>query len=185
MILLLLSFQTERDRDAFEYVFQRYKGLMLHKAYSVLRDYMLAEDALSEALLRIYRNIHKIQDPASPQAAAFVVTIVKNVALTMLKKHSREVVEEHAFEKQADEGNLEEQVVAALSSQEIYALVDGLREEYKSVFLLKYAYELSHKEIGELLDISENNVTVRLHRAKQKLQALVNSEGREAQHDNA
>lgn len=53
------------------------------------------------------------------------------------------------------------------------ALVDGLSEELRSVFLLKYAYDLPHKTIGRLLGISENNVNVRLHRAKKKIAALL------------
>ena len=173
-LFLLLTFSSPDERDKFEYIFHKYKKLMLHKAYGILRDLMLAEDAASEAFIRIYKNLHKIENPDSPQTAAFVVTIVKNAALTMLEK-SRDT--EELDEEQGDGLDLEAQVLTQLSTERIFKIVDGLREELKSVFLLKYAHDLSHREIGGLLGISENNVTVRLHRARKSLAELLEKEG--------
>ena len=170
--MLLFSFALEHERDKFEFIFQKYNKLMLHKAYGILNDYSLAEDAASEAFIRIYKNIHKIDDPASNKTIAFVVTIVKNVSLTMLKKEKEHAFQEYDYE-QPDPLDLEEHTLSQLGSEYIYQMLDQLGEEMKSVFLLKYSYDLSHKEIGRLLDISENNVTVRLHRARKKLAALL------------
>ena len=171
-MLLLFTFASEHERDKFEYIFQKYNKLMLHKAYGILKDYSLAEDAASEAFIRIYKNIHKIDDPTDNRAIAFIVTIVKNVALTMLKKEQEHSAQEYDYELQ-DSFDLEEHTISQLGSEYIYQMLDEIGEEMKSVFLLKYAYDLSHKEIGRLLGISENNVTVRLHRAKKKLAALL------------
>lgn len=173
--IMLLSFSSESDRQKFEYVYDKYKNLLLHKAYGILRDRMLAEDAVSEAFLRTYKNIDKIEEPDSNRTVAFLVTIVKNVALTMLKKRksqSAEPLEEWDAALQSGP-TLEDVVASALSADAIYAMVDQLEEEYRSVFLLKYAYDLPHREIGRLLHISENNVTVRLHRVKKKLAAML------------
>ena len=175
-MILVFTFSSERERDKFEYIFQTYKKLMLHKAYSILHDYMLAEDAASEAFIRIYKNLYKIDDPTSKQSIAFIITIVKNVALTMLQREKGAYTEE-LDEKREDNFNLEESTVSQLSSEYIYQIVDKLSEELKGVFLLKYTYGLSHREIGRILGISENNVTVRLHRAKNKLAALLRREG--------
>jgi len=175
-LILILTFSSEQERDKFEYIFQTYKKLMLHKAYGILRDYMLAEDAASEAFIRIYKNLHKIDDPTSNKAIAFIVTIVKNVALTMLQREKNYIFEEFD-ENLEDDFNLEAQTISALSSEDIYKIVDRLGEDLKGVFLLKYAQDLPHREIGRLLGITENNVTVRLHRAKTKLAALLREEG--------
>ena len=175
-MILLFAFASEHERDKFEFIFNKYRRLMLHKAYGILQDYSLAEDAASEAFIRIYKNIHKIDDPASNKTIAFIVTIVKNVSLTMLKKEKEYSVQEPDCEQQ-DSFDLEEYTLSQLGSDYIYQMLDLVGEELKSVFLLKYAYDLSHKEIGRLLDISENNVTVRLHRAKKKLAALLKEGG--------
>ena len=145
---------------------------MLHKAYAILQDYHLAEDAVSEAFIRIHKNIHKIDDPTDNKCVAFIVTIVKNVSLTMLKKEKSHITEEYD-EELANDFNFEEQIISELSSEFIYKTLDKLSEEMKGVFLLRYAHDLSHKEIARILNISENNVTVRLHRAKKKLAELL------------
>ena len=176
VLLLIFTFALAEDRDKFDYIFNKYNKLMLHKAHGILQDYHLAEDAASEAFIRIYKNLHKIDDPDDPKSAAFIITIVKNVSLTMLKQRTSHATEEFDEEQQAD-FNLEEQTLSQLGSEQIYRIVDSLNEELKSVFLLKYSNDLSHKEIGRILGISENNVTVRLHRARNKLAVLIKGGG--------
>ena len=175
-MLLVFTFSSGQERDKFEYIFSKYKNLMLHKAYAVLHDYMLAEDAASEAFIRIYKNIHKIDDPESPRAVAFIITIVKNTALTILKQNRISYIET-LDEQEGDDFNLEESILSEISSERIFTLLDGINEELKSVFLLKYAYDLPHKEIGEMLGITENNVTVRLHRARKAIALILAGEG--------
>ena len=167
-MLIVFTFQTVGDRQKFEMLYSNYKKLLLYKAYGVLKDYQLAEDAVSEAMIRIYRNLDKIEDVDSNKTIAFLVTITKNSALTLLQKVSRQKTEP-VEEDIADRFDLEEHVLSTLSAQTIFTMVNNLNEELKSVFLLKFAYDLSHREIGRMLNITENNVTVRLHRAKKKL----------------
>ncbi len=175
-MLLLLIFSSEGEQDKFTYIYDHYRLLMLRKADAILHSPNLAEDAVSEALIRIYRNLHKISDPASNSAIAFVVTISKNCALTLLQQERRYQPEPEL--ETADYGdNLEQTVVSGLSEQDIYLLTNQLSEELRSVFVLKYAYDYSHREIGQLLGINENNVTVRLHRAKKKLAQLLTEGG--------
>ena len=180
-MFILFTFAIPEQRDAFEYIYTNYKALMLRRAQTILRDPMLAEDAVSEAFIRIYKNIHKIDDPASNRSIAFVMTILKNTALTMLSKERAQYTDfETDFESQkdmADTFDLEQHVLSAVSNERIYELLGSVGEELRSVFLLKYAYDLPHKKIGEMLGISENNVTVRLHRAKKKIASLLEKEG--------
>ena len=175
-MILIFAFSNESDQEKFEYLYQKYKNLLLHKAYDILKDYALAEDAVSEAYIRIYKNLHKIDDPTSNSTIAFVVTIAKNVSLTMLSKEKRMPVEEYD-ETMPDSFDLEENVLAAVSSEQILGIMDQLGEELRSVFLLRYAYDYSLKEVGKLLNISENNAAVRLHRAKKKLAEIVSKIG--------
>ena len=175
-MIILFAFANESDQDKFEYLYMKYKNLLLHKAYDVLKDYELAEDAVSEAYIRIYKNLHKIDDPQSNRSIAFAVTIVKNVSLTMLSRDRRFPVEEYD-ETQPSGFDLEESVLADVSSQQIYEIVEQLGEELRSVFLLRYAYDYSLKEVGSLLNISENNAAVRLHRAKKRLAQIVAEKG--------
>jgi RNA polymerase sigma-70 factor (ECF subfamily) len=171
LILLILTFGTEGEKNKFEYIYAKYKRLLYSKAYGILRDHMMAEDAVSEAMLRVYKNLGKIGDPDGGKSVAFVVTIVKNVSLTMLKRKNSNVTELLQDNSQ-DDFELESDVVSRMSAGEIYCMLKKVNEEYRNVFLLKYAYDMSNKEIGKMMGISPNNVGVLLHRAKKKISVL-------------
>lgn len=167
-MVLFLTFSSTEEKSNFDYIYNTYKKLMLHKAYGILHDYSLAEDAVSEAFIRIYKNIQKIDNPTSKSSIAFVMTIVKNTALTMLKgEKSHEYTELDDVSETSY--TLENKILDQISAEEIIRALDSIGEELKTVFLLKYSRDLSHKQIAGLLGITENNVTVRVHRAKKKL----------------
>ena len=169
----------ESEEDAFLRLYEKYKRLMLRKAAAILGgNVMLAEDAVSEAFIRIYKNMDKIDNPDSGRCAAFIFTIVKNTALT-IRKHeiSPFNTDPESISEQPDEFDLEEQMLSKLSYERLLAILDNIGEELREVFLLKYGYDLSHKEIGKILGITENNVTVRLHRSRVKISKILIKEG--------
>jgi len=169
---MLLTFASENERHKFEYIYEKYKRLLWTKAFDILKDHALAEDAVSEAFIRAYKNLHKIGDADSPQTISFLVVIAKNVAINMYNRQKRVTPIDLAEHDEADDYNMEEEIEIKDEADNAMQLVDQLREELKAVFLLKYAHDLPHKEIARLLGITENNVTVRLHRAKAKLLKL-------------
>ena len=174
-MILVFTFDTVEERDKFDYLYRKYKDLLFYKAWGILHDHMLAEDAVSEAFIRIYRNLEKVEDTDSPRSIAFLTTIVRNTALTILSRTKPEIMEE-PDETIADTLNVEEDVLSSISSEKLFVIIGKLDEQSRNIFLLKYAYDLPHKEIAEQLNITENNVTVKLHRVKKKLSKLVEME---------
>lgn len=170
--MLLLTFSSEGSRDKFEYIYEKYKRLLWVKAFDILKDHALAEDAVSDAFMRVYKNLHKIENSDSPQSISFLVTIVRNVSINIYHRQKRITAIDISEYEEADPFNMEEAVATTDELQTALKLVNSLQEEYRAVFLLKYAHDMSHKEIAEVLGISENNVTVRLHRAKAKITKL-------------
>jgi len=118
--------------------------------------------------------MHKIEDVDSPRTVAFLATITRNCALTLLqrRRHESAGYEPEVFEELADPEDVEQTVLCALTVEEVYALLGQLDELSRNVFLLKYAYDLPHAEIAAQLGLTENNVTVKLHRTRRKLQEL-------------
>ena len=165
----MFAFTSEIDKHKFEYIYEKYKRLLWLKAYEIVKDHALAEDAVSEAYMRAFKHIKKIGDPDLPQSVAYLVTIVRNVAIDIYNRQKRTTSIDIASYDEADDFNLEELIEHRDKATKLISLVDGLREELRAVFLLKYAYDMPHKAIANALGITENNVTVRLHRAKTKL----------------
>lgn len=175
-MLLLLSFATEAEREKFEFLYDKYRRLLFSKAYEVLKDYARAEDAVSEAYIRIYNNLHKIDENDAARTVAFMVTITRNAALTMLAKNRRETPVIYEAEK-SDGFDLEDYVVGNIQSDQIVAIIGEMDEELRNLFLLRYAYDMSNKEIARTTGQSENSVAVKLHRAKKRLSGILIERG--------
>lgn len=81
----LLTRIGEGDRRAFRYLYELAAGRMLASARRILGDRELAEDAVQEAFVRIWRSASKF-DPARGVALAWVGRIVRNAALDRLPR---------------------------------------------------------------------------------------------------
>jgi len=175
MLLIILTFPNEYEKSKFDYIYEKYKKLLLYKANGILNDYSLAEDAVSEAFLRIYKNLHKIDDPDSGRTVSFLTVIVKNTAVNILNQNKNMFVSDSDISENEWESdfNLEEQIISETVTEGMLKVVDKLKDELKDCFLLMYAHNLSYKEIGRILNISEANLTVRIHRAKKKIIELL------------
>ncbi len=171
-MIIFLTFKSEDDKNKFEYIYNKYKRLLIYKAYEILNDYCLAEDSASEAFVRIYKNLHKIEDPDSNMTISFLVTIVKNTSLNLLLKEKK-YVDDEIPETLEDSFKLEDSVLSNMALKDMYKLLNNLDEESKSIFILKFAHDFSYKEIGKMLKLSENHVAIKLFRAKKKLTKLI------------
>ena len=175
--MIFLAFSTPDDKRKFDYIYTRYNKLLLYKAYTILQDISLAEDAVSEAFIRVYKNLNKIEDSDSGKTAAFLVIIVRNCAITILNKRRKDSPANIDDLDLAAPGGVEESVISECTAADIMKVIGELKDNLKEPFLLKYAYDMSHKEIANVLNLSESNVTVRIHRAKAKIAQLLQKGG--------
>lgn len=174
-----MTIHSEQEEIICEKIYHKYLKLMLYVAYSVLKDYSLAEDAVQQSFLKIMEHLDKISDVNSNKTKGFIVILVKNTAIDMLRKlkNGSSVSMEDLDLTLPDPGELPlEQIVSAESYESILRLIDKLDHNYSSVLYLKYVYHYGDEEIAELLNITNQNVRVRLHRARIKLAALLKEE---------
>ena len=73
-------------------------------------------------------------------------------------------------------GGVDEEADLVLKDEagRLYELVDDLDARSREIITLRYGEDLSIPEISEMLGISENNASVRLHRALKKLEEKTN-----------
>jgi len=72
---------------------------------------------------------------------------------------------------------MEEQLIKASFSLEMDQYLKQLHQPYLDILTLRYYYEHEIKEISNLLDITDNNVYVRIHRALTALKEILKKEG--------
>lgn len=154
-------------------VYEKYASKMMGVSLRYCNSKMEAEDVLQDAFIKIFNKIRTFKGEGS-----FEGWIRRIVVFTALKSNDKRV-------KKFEPGNLDsvpEQIYAAkaLSKMETDSLMNILKElpeGYRTVFNL-YAIEgYSHKEIGEMLGVSDVTSRTQYSRAKQQLKKLLTKYG--------
>lgn len=176
MIALYLSLvENENDKEKFEEIYIRYKSLMLSRAYEILRDRELSEDAVHNAFIRILKNLEKLDETDSNRTKGFVMIVLENVAKTMYVKSRRQNIIE-LNENISEDTNVEIDTEKKLTAEFIAQKIAQLPDTYREIITLKYLHGLNDKEIASVLNISQTSARKRLQRSREKLKKLVGGE---------
>lgn len=179
MLTVYLSvLDTDEEKSKMEELYNTYKGLMLHIAFDILKDYDLANDALHNAFLKIAGHLHKLDEVSCHKTKAYLVIVIENVSKTMYNKRKKQdsISFDEIEYKISDGNNLEEDVSNKLTIQFVLDKIKLLPEIYKEVLTLKIVNDLSDKAIAEILGISNTAARKRLERARMKLTELLYKE---------
>lgn len=155
------------DKGRFAVLVRRHNQPVFRACRAVLRDDQEAEDAVQVAWLNAYRALASFRRDASFRT--WITRIAINESSSRLR-HQRRLSAVRMEDMTMDESENPEQVLftrelAQLLEREIDALPEGLR----SVLVLRDVIELDTAETASCLGIHDDNVRVRLHRARQTL----------------
>jgi RNA polymerase sigma-70 factor (ECF subfamily) len=152
------------DRAAFEALIAAHLSRARAVARSVLGDDPAVDDVLQEGFLRAYDRLGQLGEPAT--FPAWLCTIVRNEAVTWIRRHARTraVGIEAAADAPQRDRDPENPRLAPLR-----AALATLPASYREIIVLKYDAGLSYEQIAETLGTSVANVEKRLYRARQRL----------------
>ncbi len=159
------------DVGLFEVLMRRHDGRVYRTVRAILRDDTEAEDAMQVTWLRAYQNLGEFAGAAA--FSTWLVRIAVNEALGRLRRRARLApvedadVEEGTMEPRHDDP--EERAAAREAVRLVERAVDGLAAPYRAVFVLREVEQLSTRETADALEIGEEAVKVRLHRARAML----------------
>ena len=150
-----------QDRLAQKMLYDRYSAAMFTLAYRMTNDFELANDALQEAFVKIFRSLHQFRREST--IGAWIKTIVTRTTLGLIKKQIQ-------FSPLPDDIN--HHIVDwghALDVEYLEKAIQGLPSGYRTVFVLIEVEGFSHKEVAELLNISVGTTKSQLFHARKKL----------------
>ena len=157
------------NREAFGALVTRYHSLVYHVALSHAGNPADAEDLTQEAFLKAYRSIDGLKEPE--RLKSWLYSIAKFTAIDWVRKRQREetrpLTDDHAL---PDFGRTDERSGRALK------VIDGLREDYRELLVLRYQRELSYADIAKELGVSISVVGERLHRVLELVRDRLRSE---------
>ena len=158
------------EKELFAIIMRRHGRHLFHVAVSVLRNGADAEDVVQDTYISAYRNLHQFAGRA--KFSAWIRRIALHRAIWLASAPKLRV----PFDHEDDAGYVAEVPDACPSPEhrvfmrELHAVLEAavasLPDNYRSVLLLRAIEETDTSVTAKRLQISPNNVKVRLHRAR-------------------
>jgi len=176
---LITTIDNNEDKTKLEELYKKYRGLMLHIAIQILKDRELAEDALSDSVIKIIRHREKIFGLNCYQQRLYIVNIIKTTSLDLLEKEKSNADDaEDILATIPDNDNaVLDELVAKEGYESMKDAIKTLPESLKNVAYLNLICERSHEEIAGILDISISASKMRLMRAKKIMREALAGDG--------
>lgn len=166
----LLERCLSNDVRAQKELYDRYKDAMYTLCYRITNDFELAQDALQEGFVGVFRGLEKFRRQSS--LGAWIKTIVVRTAYKKVKREVRyfESLDNVPEEALLDWGEY-------LSPEYLEKAIQGLPPGYRAVFVLIEIEGYSHKEVAETMGISVGTSKSQLFHAKKTLQKQLRAWG--------
>lgn len=175
---------TSGDTDAFEHLVRRYNERLYRVGMSYLKETALTEDTMQQAYLKAFLNLPDFEGRSS--FPTWITRIMINECLMTLRAEKTKalrsepltVVREaaHSQTTTAETLIIEEEMRTTLEKA-----ILQLPDKYRTIYMLREVEQLSTEEAAHCLNISAENVKVRLHRSKEAIKEylLQTAEGME------
>lgn len=167
------------DRTAFSRLVEAYQVPVYNLAYRMLGNPSEAEEAAQEAFLRGYTRLDSYQP--DKKFSNWILSITSHYCIDRLRRRRFTwvpVEDNPALSWLAsDEEHPEDAVLRSERAAEVQAVIQRLDPSYRTPVVLRYWYDLSYREIADIMDLSESAVKSRLHRARLQLAELMAAQG--------
>lgn len=174
----IIALFNSRDQRAVAELKSKYGGYINTVSYRILGDRSDAEECENDAYLAVWNTI----PPENPKdLGAYVFRICRNLSVDRLrqssaKKRSAEIVS--LSEELAECDSAEDEYIQSELKTVINAFLKTLKKRDRDIFLCRYYFSYSMKEISDKFDIDEDYVRTVLSRIRTKLKERLKKEGR-------
>lgn len=170
-----------REEERFLKAFEEYSDALFRHATYRLSDRERAIDLVHDTFTKVWnytRSGHAI-DTYRP----FLYKILNNLIIDEYRKRKEMSLDALLEEEGTQEGSFDElsegsldELTFALDAKKALVLIQDIPDVYREVIILRYIDGLGPKEISDLIEESENVVSVRIHRGIKMLRELIEAE---------
>ncbi|WP_164849839.1 RNA polymerase sigma factor [Mucilaginibacter limnophilus] len=146
------------DENAFTLLYQEYSAKVYRLAYKFLKSKEQSEEIVQEAFINLWLSRQKLETTGNLWLYLYVIT--KRLSLNALRQvyKSADLTGKLLQSIKIDHNSTEEDILAHDLEQYTDKLIEKLPKQQQLIFKLSRIEGLSHKEIAEQLNISQNTV---------------------------
>jgi RNA polymerase sigma factor (sigma-70 family) len=165
----------KNDRYSQKLLYENYYGSMMAVCMRYTSDREEARDVLHEGFIKVFKNLSRFKEGTN--LGAWIRRIMVNTSIDYYRKQAKKptIVEINHAVHQVDIHD----VISSMGAEEILGYVQDLSPAYRTVFNLYVVEGYSHREVGELLGISEGTSKSNLAKARAKLKARIKAAAQE------
>jgi RNA polymerase sigma-70 factor, ECF subfamily len=170
--------------ERFLKAFEEYSDALFRHAFLRISDRERAIDVVHDTYTKVWSYVragHEVET-----FRPFLYKVLNNLIIDEYRK-TKEASLDALFEVDGvDEGSFDdltsnsvESLAATLDGKQAFALLEELPDTYREVIILRFVDELGPKEISNLIEETENVVSVRLHRGLRLLREKIEAREKE------
>lgn len=166
----LIALSIKGDGSAQNELYRRYAPKLWGVCLRYAKNRMSAEDILQEGFIRIFTYLDRFENKGSFEG--WMRRTMVNTAINYYKKNLSTAREAEYHEYHSGKSN-DADALSKLSHQELLKMVQQMPDGYRTVFNLYIIEGFSHKDVAEMLNVSENTSKSQLSRARAFLQERI------------
>lgn len=168
----LVTRLQNRDKKAFEQLYERYSGALYGISLKIIQDEQLAGDVLQEAFVKIWKHINSYSRKKG-RLFTWMLNITRNTAIDALRKQRTA----SKIQSTGDRVHLEEKGPRTTTNIDIIGVEDmvhKLKPAHRVVIDAVYFSDLTHKEAAEALGLPLGTLKTRVRAALKELKRIYN-----------
>ena len=157
------------DRDAFASLIQRYSDPLYRHALGMTGSPDVAEDILQQSFIKAYNHLGEVRG----RFDAWLFRIVANGCKDWLKNIRRTHVSYEEDDQPSPYATPDEDLDRSELRTDLDAALAKLNASLREAFVMKHVEGRSYEEMADLLGTTVGALKMRVHRAREALQALL------------
>ena len=179
----IISLYFARDEKAIGKTAEKYSALCRTLCLNILGNDGDADECVNDTYVKVWNSI----PPENPRSLkAYVAKISRNLAFDILRKRNAKkrecealLVLDELAECVSGADCVESEFAKKALTEDINAFLHDLKKDFCDIFVLRYWYSCSVKDIAQKFGKSETNVSVILSRTREKLKKYLTEKGYE------
>lgn len=163
-----------KNRDQFLEAYDKYADAIFRHCYFRVSNRERAKELMQETFVKTW--IYMSRGGEIKNIKPFLYKIANNLVVDEYRKKKELALEEMQHRQIAVSASWHEKVHSKIEAESALKMLNSLGAKYQKIVLMRLVDDLSIQEIASILGKTENNISVRLHRALKQMRKILNYE---------